>query len=75
MKNQNSSSIVFISLIILLCLNAGRSYSQKVFSVKYASQAEVKIFVVDYLSQADLAVFKVPYQSQALQERLGWSLR
>ena len=40
-------------------------YSQTLFSVDYASQAEVKVFVVDYPSQADLKVFKVDYASQA----------
>ena len=39
--------------------------AQKVYSVEYASQADIKVFVVDYESQADLSVFKVDYSSQA----------
>ena len=41
------------------------SFSQKIFSVQYKSQADVKIFVVEYKSQADLCVYKVDYKSQA----------
>ena len=44
---------------ILAMLASGLVYSQTLFSVDYASQAEVKVFVVDYPSQADLKVFKV----------------
>lgn len=40
-------------------------FAQKIFSVDYASQADVNVFVVDYASQADLKVYKVDYQSQA----------
>ncbi len=39
--------------------------AQKVYSVKYASQADIKVYVVDYESQADLLVYKVDYQSRA----------
>jgi hypothetical protein len=39
--------------------------AQKVFTVDYASQADVKLFVVEYASQADLCVFKVEYASRA----------
>ena len=37
-------------------------FSQKIFSVEYASQSDIKVFVVDYESQSDLKVFKVDYQ-------------
>lgn len=47
-------------------------YSQKVFSVDYASQADVKVFVVDYESQCDLKVFKVDYSSQAGNNDGAW---
>ena len=40
-------------------------FGQKVYSVKYSSQAKVKVFVVKYESQADLCVYKVDYESQA----------
>ena len=41
------------------------SFSQKIFSVKYKSQADLKIFVVEYKSQADLCVYKVDYKSDS----------
>ena len=31
--------------------------AQKIFSVDYASQADIKVFVVDYQNQADLGYF------------------
>jgi len=46
--------------------------AQKVFSVEYASQADIKVFVVDYESQADLSVFKVDYSSQAGKNNGKW---
>ena len=54
----------FISVFILLfiCFSI---HSQKIFSVKYSSQADVKVFVVDYESQADLLVHKKEYSSQS----------
>ena len=36
---------------------ATSSHAQKVFSVKYQSQADVKVFVVKYESQADLKFY------------------
>ena len=50
-----------------LCL-----FSQKMFSVKYQSQADIKVFVTRYSSQADLNVFKVKYQSQAIKNEGKW---
>ena len=47
-------------------------FSQKMFSVKYPSQADIKVFVTRYSSQADLNVFKVKYQSQAIENRGKW---
>ncbi len=47
-------------LFILMNTNA-----QKIFSVKYESQADIKVYVVQYESQADLKVYKVKYESQA----------
>ena len=52
-------------LLIILFSFPIISWSQKIFPVDYASQADVKVFVVDYESQADLKVFKVDYSSQA----------
>ena len=51
-------------LLFFIFLNF-KSFSQKIFSVDYSSQADLKVFVTDYESQADLKVFKLDYQSQA----------
>ena len=51
-------------LLFFIFLNF-KSFSQKIFSVDYSSQADIKVFVTDYESQADLKVFKLDYQSQA----------
>ena len=53
----------FNTLFIVLFVSLNFS-AQKVFSVEYASQADVKVFVVDYASQADLLVHKKEYASQ-----------
>ena len=54
--------LFFLSTILLFL---GTANAQKVYSVKYQSQADVKVFVVKYESQADLKVYKVDYESQA----------
>ena len=54
-------------ILLFLLLFPVLTQAQKVFSVDYASQADVKVFVVDYESQADLKIFFVDYESQA-----GW---
>ena len=46
--------------------------AQKVYSVKYESQANVKVYVVNYESQADLLVYKVSYESQAGDNNGKW---
>ena len=53
--------------ILTLFITAGSFAfnAQKVYTVKYESQADVKVFVVKYESQADLKVYKVKYESQA----------
>ena len=53
------------TLILLIFLMPVYAFSQQIFTVDYASQADVKIYVVDYPSQADLKVYKVNYASQA----------
>jgi hypothetical protein len=40
---------------------------QKVYKVKYESQADKKVYFVGYESQADLKIYIVKYESQA-----GW---
>ena len=58
-------SILFSSFS-LIC------FSQKVYSVEYASQADVKVFVADYESRADLCVYKVKYSSHAGKNDGNW---
>tara|TARA_X000000368_G_scaffold419096_1_gene422472 strand:+ start:4596 stop:4760 length:165 start_codon:yes stop_codon:yes gene_type:complete len=47
--------MLFILVAILCAMNI---QAQKVFSVRYASQADIKVFVEKYESMADLAVYK-----------------
>lgn len=53
---------IFLLLFSTLSLEA-----QKIYKVKYESQADIKVYIVDYESQADLNVYYVKYESQA-----GW---
>ena len=62
--------IVFIILLSLLFVI--KTKAQKVFSVEYASQADVKVFVADYESRADLVVYKVDYESRAGKNDAKW---
>jgi len=60
-------------LFLTLCLLSSTiPMAQKVFSVEYASQADVKVFVADYESRADLSVFKVDYESRAGKNDGNW---
>ena len=56
----------FIILIFFLFI-CNNSFSQKIYSTKYKSQADINVFVTEYKSQADLLVFRVDYISQAKQ--------
>ena len=47
-------------------------FSQKIFVVENASQADVKIMTVDYLSQADVSVYKEEIVSQVKGNRGIW---
>ena len=58
-------------LVAILFFTPFCVFSQKMFSVKYPSQADIKVFVTRYSSQADLNVFKVKYQSQAVKTRVN----
>lgn len=62
------SFLVFATFVFI----ATSGTSQCVFSVEYASQADVKVFVVEYASQADLLVYKVDYASQAKGNEGHW---
>gem|GEM_PF-182028 len=53
-----------VFIITALLFLSFQAIGQKVYSVEYASQADVKIYVVEYESQADLKVYKVNYESQ-----------
>lgn len=52
-------------LTAALVIATSFAMAQKVYTVDYASQADVKVYVVDYESQCDLKVYKVDYSSQA----------
>jgi hypothetical protein len=60
----------FVFVVLLFAVSFVKA--QSVYSVDYASRADVKVFVVDYASQADLKVFKVSYQSQAGKNNGLW---
>ena len=59
-------SLFFISLMPVF------TFSQKIFTVNYVSQADIKVYVVDYVSQADLKVYKLSYVSQAKGNKGDW---
>ena len=61
--------LLFLTVCLLI---SGITNAQKVFSVEYASQADVKVFVADYESRADLSVFKVDYESRAGENDGNW---
>ncbi|MFN5885843.1 MAG: DUF6150 family protein [Bacteroidota bacterium] len=61
----NTHAILIPQLFLFICiLLFNKASAQLVFSVNYASQADIKVFVVDYESQADLVVFKTKYRSE-----------
>ena len=59
-------------LSLILFVTVQHISAQKVFSVKYSSQADLKVFVVNYESQADLLIYKVKYESQAGDNNGKW---
>jgi hypothetical protein len=52
---------IFIFSFLLYGLLAS---AQKVYQVKYESQADIKIFPVKYEAQADIKIYFVEYESQ-----------
>lgn len=60
----------FCSILLLFITNI--CFSQKVYSDKYANQADIKVFVVKYENQADLKVYKVKYQNEAGKNDGNW---
>ena len=61
-----------ILVLVGICFGCCALNAQKVYSVKYESQADLKVFVVQYESQADLKVYKVDYESQAGNNNGKW---
>ena len=60
--------IVILSFLFI----SNNSFSQKIYSTKYKSQADIDVFVTQFKSQADLLVYKVEYISQAKQNIGLW---
>ena len=58
--------------LILVILLPFISFSQKIYTVNYASQADLKVYVVNYASQADLKTYKVDYASQVTRNEGRW---
>ena len=61
--------ILFLTLCFMI---SSITKAQNVFSVEYASQADIKIYVADYESKSDLSVFKVDYESGAGNNDGNW---
>jgi len=70
-REQKNKMIKNIILIMSLMITQG-IFGQRIFSVDYASRADVKVFVVDYESRADLLVYKVDYESRAGKNDGKW---
>jgi hypothetical protein len=62
----------YILIVIIITFSCLTAKSQKIFSVDYASQADIKIYVTDYESKSDLSVFKVDYESGAGNNDGNW---
>lgn len=69
-KSMYLNKIILLLFFTFFCLIT--SYSQKIFAVDYASQADIKVFVTKYASQADLLVFKVKFSSQSSDNLGNW---
>ena len=54
--------LIFIKFFLISCITCS---AQKVYSVRYANQADVKVFVVDYKNQAEKTLYFVDYKNQA----------
>ncbi|MGC8865042.1 MAG: DUF6150 family protein [Bacteroidales bacterium] len=68
--------VLFLRFIgALLCVVLfHQGWAQKVFRVKYESQADLKVYVVPYETQADLLVYFVKYESQATRDGLFFAV-
>ena len=59
-------------LTVLLGLFFLPAKAQKVYKVRYESQADVKVCIVKYESRCDLKVYLVDYESQASKDGLWY---
>jgi hypothetical protein len=66
------AAMKFLYVLCILLFTASPAQGQKVFKVKYESQADLKVYVVEYESQCDLKVFFVEYESQANEDGLWY---
>jgi len=63
-KNMQTMRIFRIfALIVAVCSAASVTFGQKIFEVKYKSDADVVVFITKYKSEADLQVFVTKYQA------------
>ena len=67
MKISKITSLMFLLVSVTFSHIAN---AQKIFSVKYKSDADVKVYVCDYKSDADLIVYKCSYKSNASKNLL-----
>jgi hypothetical protein len=72
-KKNMYRKIVVILAVYFLCLSYAQA--QKVYKVKYESQADIKVYIVDYESQADLKVYFVEYESRACKDGLWYPVQ
>jgi len=61
-----------ITIIFFLCFTVFTINAQKIYKVKYESQADVKVYAEQSESQADLKVYVVNYESQADNNHGNW---
>jgi len=66
--------LTILTITAIACLFITNVNAQKVFKVKYESQADIKVYVVKYESQCDLKVYHVKYESQARKDGLWYSV-
>ena len=64
------ASILTITIVAFI-FSINTTSAQKIYKVKYESQADIKVYIVDYESQCDLKVYKVKYESQANKDEIG----
>ena len=76
LKNKTMKKLLSILTITAIAfLFSTTANAQKVYKVKYESQADIKVYVVKYESQCDLKVYHVKYESQAKKDGLWYSVK